>query len=1463
MEYSENYWPLNYTQLRLAIANTVADDKSVFNVGEFISFNDCISLERLEQAIMTIHSFNDGFSLRYRLSEQNIFQDRGSAPIEIIRIERSDSMIEQAAKTDFKKRSTEPLDIENGVTIRHYLYFNDIGCYFWGIVAHHIATDYWGIGQLIHDVLSCYEETLSPPILESVFTYHAYLNDVKYKASIYYTNDKNYWDNYLNQLPILEDYARKRLFPSKAIKVSRPLTTNNGSFTFNDKLMMILALCLQMTKQGHSSTSIINLPFSNRRGKGEYRYYRPAMNTLPLMVSLSPGATIKQILIEMQSQISLHSKHSRIDINDLNDGAISRADQLTSAPYVNLLHELEHGFMKNNRATRGCMISGAVNNYGINIRFSSDGKPALVELDAGSRLYSVSTAHALIDEYLHIYNTLTININETIETYWKKYKSIETDDNITSGIWAIENIIINHPIKENIISKIAKIAETSPDKKAVICGSQPIINAAHYLNYRELYCKLLNLSQLLLSYPMQNQRVAVLLPRGMESLLSILAIHAAGLCFVPINMTFGREEISSILRGLDISFLITTQNYHDKVDGINHAHIFFIEDIDILPARISLGHNIKRPATKEDEAYIFFTSGTTGVPKAVPITFKGLYAYLAAMTDKYGIKQDDVILNFSTPVFDAYIEEVFGCFYQGATLTIASDQMIAELDTLFSFCHAQSVTIINFPTNYWHQIVFFLHAAIKELSPSIRMAIIGGDLAMDKAIHHWLEKVGCGISLINSYGPTECCVVASCHKIDDEFHPGNIIGKALANTSIVIREYGTDKIINSSSGEICIRGDSICTGYINDDESTSCKFLRLNDGKIYYLTGDRGFYDVLGNLNFVGRLDKERKIDGKRVDLAEMHKLLAAAFDIDEIYLTLKESETGYQYINIFIPHDVYPIDRHEIVSFLRGCYPKLQVPFIVELSSSDQSVPETDLSKRNNMSQIEGEKREIFFTLWREVFGDSDKIVNEDTDFFDAGGTSLKALLLINKIQQHFDCTIRLEDFYQSPRLGYLLQSVIQQGQMPVLTNKNNTCLTEQHDQYYWIIDTISNRSGAHNIPLYYHLVGNIDLKKLHCALLYTMQCFPALCQKVTMAEGQLSLSFLPITEEDLPFEYIDLTHTTGINIEIALRKILNDLAFKPMSLQENPPVCFKLLKVAENEYYLLLNFHHAFCDGMSIAHVLQKLSSIYADNIPNIEAVTETKVAVINPHMSDETLNFWTEKLFNVLSITGQHHSVPEANLRVRGRRYSMTLSPQLIATLSSVQKKHAVTLEHIVIGAFLMTIKSLLNKDELIMGIPCANRVPPVPFDSVGSFATTLLLPYATTETSLINVSKYVRDFLIDANAHSNISLAYLKQHLYHYHGMQLPEIAYYFSSQIGFSTSLHLGETRCTKEKVKGLKPKGDIALELVNTPTGLGLEWLYDDDIFSENIISDMGLFLIDLLDCMGTQHYLTPGDMKL
>ncbi|WP_434524525.1 condensation domain-containing protein [Photorhabdus asymbiotica] len=528
MEYSKNYWPLNYTQLRLTIANTVADDKSVFNVGEFVSFSDNISLKRLEQAIMTIHNSNDGFSLRYRLAEQNIFQDRGSAPIEIIRIKQSNSMIEHADKTDFEKRATEPLDIENGVTIRHYLYFNDIGCYFWGIVAHHVATDYWGIGQLIHDVLSCYEETPFPPILEPVFTYHAYLNDAKYKASVYYANDKNYWDNYLHQLPILEDCTRKRLFPSKTIKVTRPLTANNDSFTFNDKLIMILALCLQMTKQGHLSTSIINLPFSNRRGKGEYRYYRPAMNTLPLMVSLSPKATIKQLLRERQSQISLHSKHNRIDINDLSDSAINRADQLTSAPYVNLLHELEHDFMKNNRATRGCMTSGAVNNYGINIRFSSDEKSALVELDAGSRLHNYFTAHALIDEYLRIYSAIMDNINETIETYWIKYNKIALENNTISNGKTIGNIFINHPIKENIIAKIAQITSQSPDKKAVICGNQTVINTAHCLTYRELYYKLLKFSQQILSYQIQNRRVAVLLPRGMESLLSILAIMLLG-----------------------------------------------------------------------------------------------------------------------------------------------------------------------------------------------------------------------------------------------------------------------------------------------------------------------------------------------------------------------------------------------------------------------------------------------------------------------------------------------------------------------------------------------------------------------------------------------------------------------------------------------------------------------------------------------------------------------------------------------------------------------------------------------------------------------------------------------------------------------------------------------------------------------------------------------------------------------
>lgn len=361
----------------------------------------------------------------------------------------------------------------------------------------------------------------------------------------------------------------------------------------------------------------------------------------------------------------------------------------------------------------------------------------------------------------------------------------------------------------------------------------------------------------------RNNLIGILMDHSVEMITCILAILKSGNGFIPIETFFPKERISNMLSDSKATLIICQDKYYGLIDttfpSITLQKLNAVTNIS--PLQVARKHN--------DTAYVLYTSGTTGKPKGVMVTNKNVLHYVNAFHKEFNNNSTDCMLQMSVCTFDIFIEEVFPTLLYGATLAILPEIFRENLSEIVNFCEENNVTMLSaFP--------YF----IRELNnypifpKTLRTIISGGDILRKEFITNLIDK----ILIYNTYGPTEATVCASYYKCDHnsyaqyDFIP---IGHPIEGATIFILDDNLRPVTIGEYGEICISGNGITNGYINNP-TASQTFIQnpFNSLDRMYLSGDIGYELPDGNFVFVGRRDHQIMIEGKRVECMEVEKIL-------------------------------------------------------------------------------------------------------------------------------------------------------------------------------------------------------------------------------------------------------------------------------------------------------------------------------------------------------------------------------------------------------------------------------------------------------------------------------------------------------------------------------------------------------------------------------------------------------------
>ncbi|MCU4177925.1 Pls/PosA family non-ribosomal peptide synthetase [Bosea sp. BH3] len=413
--------------------------------------------------------------------------------------------------------------------------------------------------------------------------------------------------------------------------------------------------------------------------------------------------------------------------------------------------------------------------------------------------------------------------------------------------------------------------------------------------------------------------VGLWMPRGVDLLIAQIAITRAGAAWVPFDAEAPVERIATCLDDAAAKGIVTCPCWTGRAEATERTvwtPVALAESADGIepparPAGLTTGH----------PAYLIYTSGSTGTPKAIVISHRNICHFLRSGNALYGIGPDDVVFQGASVAFDLSMEEIWTPYLVGATLFVASTEMMGDAEKLPEILTEAGVTVIDtVPT-----LLGILPADV----PSLKLILLGGEALPPAIVQKWSRP---GRRILNTYGPTEATVVATAAEVV----PGETvtIGRPIPNYTAYVVNEELHLVQPGEQGELLIGGPGVASGYHGRPELTAEKFIANpfaavagGDDPVLYRSGDAVSLDANGNIVFHGRIDDQIKIRGFRVELGEIETKLTDEPGVAQAAVVLR-SDDGIERLVAFVVAELgVAVDGAALRASLRDQLPPYMVP--------------------------------------------------------------------------------------------------------------------------------------------------------------------------------------------------------------------------------------------------------------------------------------------------------------------------------------------------------------------------------------------------------------------------------------------------------------------------------------------------------------------------------------------------------
>ena len=897
--------------------------------------------------------------------------------------------------------------------------------------------------------------------------------------------------------------------------------------------------------------------------------------------------------------------------------------------------------------------------------------------------------------------------------------------------------------------------------------------------------------------------VAIALERSPATLVALLGVLEAGAAFLPIDPKYPAERIQHMLEDSGASLLLVggSPNGSPIAFSSQLPRVELTREGELIGDRLEGEEGQGWPVSPADLAYVIYTSGSTGKSKGVAISHRSIAHYSLDAAEVYGIRPDDRVLQFASFSFDTSLEEIFPTLLRGATLVLRDEEMIASPATFLAAIEEASISVLDLPTAYWHELCSGLGPSSALFLPArLHTVILGGEAALAEPLARWQAHVAReqkSITLWNSYGPTETTIVATRFDLSS-FNPGERrgeipIGRPIANTRAYVLDAAGRLLPPGQPGELAIAGPGVASHYLRRPELSAEKFradsFSGTPGERYYRSGDQVVATTDGLLLFRGRIDQQVKIRGFRVEPGEIESALLGSGRLREAAVVALPDPAGGLYLVAYVvaADPARPPQPAELRAGLLARLPEHQVPSaFVSLPALPKTpsgkldrralpAPDLDAGVLGTFVPPRTPMEELVAEVWQELLGRERVGVHED--FFQLGGHSLLVGRVTTRLRQILQVEIPLITLFEFPTIETLARRLedLAAGRaagtgvsLPPIVRlpRDGSPLPLSYPQErVWFLQQLELSGVAYNFQTTIFFEGALDVPVLEACLTEIVRRHEIFWTRFPEIEGRPVMVLEAPWPVALPIE--DLRHLPEDERAAAADALIRRETAQAFDVTELPLVRWRLVRTRDDFHMLIQVEHHFVHDGWSFGVLLGEIKTLYEafsagapSPLPELEVQYADFAAWQRKYISGEVVgglvDFWKKKLDGMPQVLDlpTDHPRPKGP-STRGDAEFFVLPDELYSGLRELARRQGVTLYMAMLATFYALLYRYTGQGDLGIGAGVANRRQKVQEALIGMTVNTIVLR-ATFDgnTTFAELMKRTRASALEAYAHQDM-------------------------------------------------------------------------------------------------------------
>ena len=1003
---------------------------------------------------------------------------------------------------------------------------------------------------------------------------------------------------------------------------------------------------------------------------------------------------------------------------------------------------------------------------------------------------------------------------------------------------------------------VARQAARHPGRPAVVCGTE-------VLTYADFMERAHRLAYVLRARIGPEEPVALSFDRTPGVLVAILGVLEGGGAYMPLDRSHPRERLAALWENAGRPLVLTERRLVPELPAA--AEVLCLDELAETGPAPFLPH----PVGPAGLAYVLHTSGSTGQPKAVGCTHRGVLNLLADFDRRQPLTAESRGSLWTSLSFDVSVYEIFSPLLAGGAVHIVPEEVRQSGERFLDWLAEERIDSAYVPP--------FLVAGLRErleAAPEaipLRRLLVGVEPIPEPELVR-IAASRPGLAVINGYGPTEATICATLYDVDPRrvrfgTPPIAPIGRPAANNAIHLLDRRLEPVPVGVPGELYIGGAGLARGYLRRPAATAERFVPdpwSTAGERLYRTGDLARRRPDGNLEFAGRIDHQIKLRGFRIEPGEIETALREHPAIREAVAAVVGERGEHRDERRLVAYVVlHRTDRSDLKAvlapWLRERLPSYLVP------AAFVTIPELPLTPSGKLDrkalpawEPESAPREpeaprtpaeeLLAGIFADVLGV--ERVGRDDDFFALGGHSLLATQVASRVRTVLGVELPVRTVFEAPTAaaltGWIERSAPggEKPQEPALARvaRDEPLVLSFAQQRLWFLDLLEPGSPLYNIAAAVELTGRLDVAALAAALGEVVRRHEALRMTFRDVEGE---PVQVLAEPTVALPVIDLQRVAGA---AESRRLAHAEARRPFDLQQGPLLRLTLLKIEPERHRLLLTVHHIVSDGWSMGVLVRELGALYASfraghpsPLPELAIQYVDYAAWQRRRLSGDILQtelaWWRDQLAGMpqaLELPADHPH--PARRGVRGAEHSFAIPSDGLARLS---RRHGATLFMTLLAVFAALLRRLTGQDDLGVGTPIAGRTRVETEPLIGLFVNTLVLRVDLSgNPDFVDLLGRVRETTLSAYAHQELPFERLVEELAPERDLsRSPLVQVLFALQNAPMGPLELPDLALAASPVPTGTARLELSCTLTETERGLAGTLEYSRDLFEAPTIA--------------------------